>query len=325
MDCCEHSLRLCHVKAASDGWYRDCYFHCNMSARRKGSVRRRRRSHGGHYRVYWNVLLVAAIVAAFIARAIINGQREVRNRLVQSVSEKTIRHGGPERSISSEIASAFDPQKRRLYPYSVVPGGVENASELRNAIAHDPLVAAHYANFDLSRAQVVHLDRDEAVHVSFRLNDRIYWTKKTLTLHKGETVVSDGMHEARTRCGNRISVAPEAPVSPAEPPAQAMEAAPRFLLVAEVPEIWPTPDPLTPPVFETPASALSPALPGWFSPPPSYPTAGKSPRSTAPVTPPLGPPPVATPEPGTFALLAIGLFPVGWLAWVAKKSRTSPD
>jgi hypothetical protein len=314
------------VKPASEGWYRDCNSHCDMSARRvKGSAPRRRRSHGWHYRVYWNALLFVLIGAALIARAIVNGKREARNGLIQSVSEPIVRHGGQQRNISSDITAAFDPRKRRLYPYSVVPGGVENISELRSAIVRDPLVAAHYASFDLSRAQIVHLDRNEAVHVSFRLNDRIYWTKKTLTLHKGETVVTDGVHEARTRCGNRISVAPEEPVSPVEPPAQAMEAAPRFLLVAEVPEIWPTPDPVTPPVFETPASALSPTLPGWLIPPRSYPTAGKSPRSTAPVKPPLGPPPVATPEPGTFALLALGLFPVGWLAWVAKKSRSSGD
>src|SRR5580704_7067814 len=46
---------------------------------------------------------------------------------------------------------------RPLFPNSVIPGGVENIQELRSAIARDPLVARHYADFDLSKARVIRL------------------------------------------------------------------------------------------------------------------------------------------------------------------------
>jgi hypothetical protein len=33
---------------------------------------------------------------------------------------------------------------RAIYPYSVIPGGVESAAELRNSVTRDPVVAEHY-------------------------------------------------------------------------------------------------------------------------------------------------------------------------------------
>ena len=44
-----------------------------------------------------------------------------------------------------------------VYKYSVVPGGVRNVQELKWAVEHDPVVAAHYAGFDYDRARVVKL------------------------------------------------------------------------------------------------------------------------------------------------------------------------
>lgn len=106
---------------------------------------------------------------------------------------------------------------RPLLPYSVIPGGAADVAELNSAIAHDPLVAIHYAVFDLAKTHVVRLDRDRAVYVSYRLGDRVYWTRKKLMLFKGETVLTDGEHQARTRCGNRLSETPEVPTSSRSP------------------------------------------------------------------------------------------------------------
>ena len=281
------------------------------------SVRaRRHRSRGWNYWLYWSAFLFALIAMGFISRGVVSSRSVRGNHVVRSASQRTFGDTGAGQSISSGVLSVFSPRRRRLYPYSVIPGGIGDARELRNAVAHDPLIAAHYADFDLSRARVVRLDRDKAVHVSFRLNDRVYWTRKTLTLHAGETVISDGVHEARTRCGNRISVAPEGPVSPKEPPAEAMDVAPALPLVAEVPETWPDPSPLVPLVSEPPGNSISPNPPvGWIIPPPYYPTSGDGPHPNPVVV----PPPVATPEPSTLVLLALGLLPLARFARIAKK------
>jgi len=107
--------------------------------------------------------------------------------------------------------------RRIVYPYSVIPGGVVSADELRDASAHDATVAAHYEGFDYKRARVVEVKRPQLVYLSYRRGARIYWTRKQASLHPGETLLTDGRITARTRCGNQVSVLPQADNSPEEP------------------------------------------------------------------------------------------------------------
>lgn len=110
---------------------------------------------------------------------------------------------------------------RPVYPYSVVPGGVANAKELKWVAEHDPVVAAHYAGFNYERAQLVRLTLARTVYVSYRIGNNIYWTRRRLTLHKGETLITDGRMMARTRCANRVEEAPQQQAaSPVEPPVE---------------------------------------------------------------------------------------------------------
>lgn len=270
---------------------------------RRTSRKRHRRTHRHHYWAYWSAIFCALFAAAFLAHAIT--KRGVATRHAgQSANGASIRHSAARES----LAPVFNVEKRKLYPYSVIPGGLEDVSDLRNAVARDPLVAAHYANFNLGQARVVQLDRDQAVYVSFRLNDRIYWTKKALLLHRGERVITDGQHFARTRCGNRASVAPENPTSPKEPTAEAMDAAPKFPLVADIPEIWPTPEGLVPPVGTAPA--------GEIIPPAYFPIVGAGSPNTGSPDPTPSTPPVTTPEPGTLSLLAVALVAIGCARWL---------
>ena len=119
-------------------------------------------------------------------------------------------HGPPE-------VSAPGPVPRLRYPYSVVDGGVHSVDDARRAMDEDRVVAAHYARLDLTRARLVTVDRPQRVHVSYRIGDRIYWTGRTVQLYAGEQIITDGTVQIRARCGNCISTAPQAPVSPAEP------------------------------------------------------------------------------------------------------------
>src|SRR5580704_699282 len=49
--------------------------------------------------------------------------------------------------------------KRKVYPYSLVPGGARDVDEARRAMA-DPSVKAQYASFDLGQLKQVKLDHD---------------------------------------------------------------------------------------------------------------------------------------------------------------------
>jgi hypothetical protein len=275
-----------------------------------------------HYWVYWTGVL-CAIAAALTSFSII-GLHRSRDHFGGDNPELALRHAQSPSSISS---SELEIPNLRLYPYSVIPGGVRSVQELRSAIAHDPLVAALFANFDLSRAYIARLARDREVYVSYRLGDHIYWTKKRLLLRAGETVITDGKHEARTRCGNRISETPVRPVSQNEPPSVAMNAPPSYTLAAEGPGFPPSLafDPPVPDQGSPVAPPPPPNPPIFVIPPPDFPIVGGSPPSFPSVTPPPPPPPVATPEPGTSWLLGFGLLAVtaaGGFATFAKERKT---
>jgi hypothetical protein len=202
-----------------------------------------------------------------------------------------------------------------LYPYSVIPGGAYSQAELERAIQNDPVVARHYSDFNVNETRVERLPRAEAMYVSYRIQDRIYWTQRKITLPAGELVLTDGKHAARTRCGNRLSLSPAAPISQHQPDAMAMDTPPDLTPLAtarpmSLPPILPPPmefapipdapgslSPLAGPV--TPAELLPSPLPL-----PYFPIIGGG----APPMTPILPPPVATPEPATLALLLTGLL-----------------
>ena len=112
---------------------------------------------------------------------------------------------------------------RPVYRYSVVPGGVRSGEELRLAARRDRAVALHYAAFNFDRARMTELSAPRFVYMSYRLGDRVFWTRKQIALRKGEKLITDGKITARTRCANQISVLPHAETSLEEPMAQEFE------------------------------------------------------------------------------------------------------
>ena len=118
-------------------------------------------------------------------------------------------------SVSSPLALP----RRVVYPYSVIPGGVQTADDLREVSEHDRVVGIHYAGFDFHSARIVELDQPRLVYLSYRMGDRVFWTGKRISLHKGEKLITDGRTTARARCANQISEIAQPAVSPAEPPA----------------------------------------------------------------------------------------------------------
>ena len=121
-----------------------------------------------------------------------------------------------------------------IYNYSVVRGGVHSVEELRQAVAHDRQVAAHFAKFQYQHARLVRLQKPALVYLSYRMNDKIYWTQARHKLNPGEELLTDGTISARTKCANQVSTRKQLAVSPEEPPVALLEQL--------------QPDPLLPPI-----------------------------------------------------------------------------
>ena len=122
-----------------------------------------------------------------------------------------------------------------VYPYSVVPGGVKDPTDLRYAALRDYVVRRHYAHFDFSHARLVRATEAREVYLSYRIRDTVFWTRRRVRLHLGELLLTDGKITARARCGNQISDTAKPEVSNEEPaedvteqPVAAVESAPAF-------------------------------------------------------------------------------------------------
>ncbi|HEX7359412.1 MAG TPA: PEP-CTERM sorting domain-containing protein [Bryobacteraceae bacterium] len=249
-------------------------------------------------------------------------------------------HTAPHATVSAMIRSL-----RPVYPYSVIPGGAYSQAELRYAVKHDPVVRKHYGDFDVADAQVVTLTADRYEYASYRIKNHIYWTKRRLRLRKGEALLTDGTHYARTRCGNRLSNTRKGPTSPLEPPKTALNLPPltpprlfTFQLAAAPPpgvlaqenSLQPSdlsaavlPKEMEPLVSSSAWPALNrywfPAVftPGFVGPVPNQPSGPTTPPNDGNNPPPGGPPPVMpVPEPATIFLLGVVFvcFVLGWRA-----------
>lgn len=274
-------------------------------------------------RLRWLALLVAGGLGVWWALVSIGG-----NPAGSLPASPAVTSGSVASATRSSLSHFFDAHLGRvLYPYSVIPGGIRSVAELRRAISRDPVVALHYASFNLQRARLIRLRHARLAYVSYRIGNRVYWTKKKLRLARGETVITDGKHIARTRCGNRVSALPEKPVSFQEPSSEtlnrpeipptllAYDSSPLSLPDLTPPAPAPIPAPIPAPVSAPPVPG-TPLLPSSNQPsgggpiflPPGlfFPDGGYTPKTPQPP-----PPPVSVPEPGTLTLLLAGL-PAVW-------------
>lgn len=202
--------------------------------------------------------------------------------------------------------------------YSVIPGGIHSKRQLVEVLARDPAVAKHYANFNVAKLRFVRLRRGHMAYVSYRIGDMIFWTNHKIRLFAGETLLTDGIHLARSRCGNRVSSVPRQPTSYSQPS--------DFELQAPILHVTPT-EPKMPPLsaFLTPdgtpvggGDGGSGVFPVFFFPPGGG-GGGGGPIGSPPVYPSGGGKPVSVPEPGTLLLLCSGFAMLGlkylWDLW----------
>ena len=238
--------------------------------------------------------------------------------------------------VASELALRPKASARPVYPYSVVPGGIEDARELKWVAEHDPIVAAHYAGFDYDHARVVRLTLAQTVYVSYRIGNHVYWTRHRITLRKGEKLITDGKMTARARCANRVEEVPQQLNSSSEPPVAKFEepvGASDGSSMAVPPVEFESAllnrpgvggiGPLPPLSLYAPFSGgtvvpfLPPPLPSGVCSPPKEPVKGKGADvpdvSKKKKTSPCGTT-GAVPEPSTWLMLITGMIAVAWLA-----------
>jgi hypothetical protein len=126
-----------------------------------------------------------------------------------------------EATASSLATVAYETAHRKIYQFSVIPGGAYSPEELARSRRIDPVIAAHYADFG-DDVHVARLTQDELVYVSYRKQNKVYWTQKKHRVCQGEAILTDGKNQARTRCGNRLSKTPRLPIGKTEPTATAL-------------------------------------------------------------------------------------------------------
>src|SRR6266571_4581161 len=184
-----------------------------------------------------------------------------------------------------------------LCPYK----SVASLDDFRRVVGSDQRLAAYYGSFNWDKARLVTTAVPRLVYVSYQKAGALARTKYPLLLPKGDTLLTDGVLQARTYCCNEVFEIVDAPPPPPSPQA-----------------LWPPESPLSlaPPAGETPPSELV-APPGAppFSPPstpgavppssllpppgglpsPAPPDSAPAPVPVSPLPTPLVPPPAPTP------------------------------
>jgi hypothetical protein len=230
----------------------------NTVIRRRRTRRHRRNRHIRIFLVAFCALLslgFAAVALHHLAPSLFRASRAEPNRQSAEASRA--------RLVATQQEVLRDMQSRPVYPYSVIPGGVRDGRELKWVAQHDPVVARHYAGFDYDHARVVRLVLARTAYLSYRIGNKVYWTRHRISLKKGETILTDGKISARARCGNRVETLPQQAMAESEPPYVAFE---QPLLPATAISNPPLPyqsSLLTPPGIEGPAPPLSLYDPLW--------------------------------------------------------------
>lgn len=284
----------------------------SVSVVRSRQSRRSRR----HARTKFLVVLLFAATAAITWQF---ARRQPVSSLSYSLPELDptgLNQTSPSGSSSQDYAAFIAGRPGRpAYFYSVIPGGVANAEELREAMEHDPVVAQEFKGFDFQNAHLVQVSEKQSVHVAYRRGDKVYWTRKKVALHPGETLISDGKIVARTRCGNRVAKTPLGPPAMVEP-VEADFDQPLFSNDMVTHEVEPEIE-TYPAALPDGANTLQPTphkrnFPYFMLPFFGVPGGGGGSPHT---------PLAVAPEPGTLLLLSSGLVGVYWKARKSRRKR----
>ena len=150
-------------------------------------------------------LCIACALAGFLLMMVIRGSEPATRSSLSPFTPATT---------AVVVRTKGVPEIRPVYRHSVVRGGVYSNIEASAAVQADAVVRAHYKAVNVSTLRPIVLDRAVDRYVSFRRDDRIYWTARRLRVPKGELLLSDRESLVRARCGNRLADTPQQPTVP---------------------------------------------------------------------------------------------------------------
>jgi hypothetical protein len=258
-------------------------------------------------RVTWPLLLLlgaTAVIAWRFVRQLHEGEVYLSRTHASASAPANHAEPGGDNVASTRLDQGVN---RPVYPYSVIPGGVRSLAELKRDMEKDAVVARQYRSFDFQRAHLLQVSEKQAMYVSYRVGQKIYWTRRTVSLHPGETLISDGKMVVRARCGNRVAKAPLDAGSPLEPPQEDFDQ-PYGAMIA-VPTALPV---LATSPSSLPAPITKKKKKWWVLPLFAAPLGGLDPASSS------HQPLAVTPEPGMTLLLLSGS---GAAYWRVRKYR----
>ncbi len=169
----------------------------------------------------WRTVIVVIAAGGLFTAGVLVGLREPGPT---SGPRETIHPRGAVTSVDAGGIQSVSLPSRANFNYSVIPGGARSAQELAHAIDTDSVVAGAYRDVDPETMRPWIVRAERLAYVSYRKNDRVFWTKKKVRIYEGETILTNGQTEIRGRCGNGISMEPLLPTSEDEPEETAFDA-----------------------------------------------------------------------------------------------------
>ena len=201
-----------------------------------------------------------------------------------------------------------------------------SVEDFRKTVQNDPVLAAHFSDFEWSLAKLGNQEEDIWTYVSYRKGPIIKRTTKPVKLPKGDQYITDGVRIVRTYCCNDYIAAP-APrvVGMVTPPEERVDGPSRRVAKSDPPlpsvaEALPEFLTRKPDYFVPPQQQLGTSGPSmYFNDPPSGPQKYSFNNISAPYK---TTPPIVTPEPGTFYLMAAGLAAFSLFSLLRRKRVT---
>jgi hypothetical protein len=191
--------------------------------------------------------------------------------------------------LTYQTSTVVEQVTRKVYPFSIVPGGAENLDEAKRAM-QDQVIPANYSEVDFANLRQLKLKKELSGYVSYRWDDKVYWTSKQVTLRAGETVFTDGVYLVRGRCLNSFSPFLMLPIRADEPTEQVLDTPVEIPVIAfsfpkdsgAASELPLSPEALTPsvPIFP-PVPTAMPGAGVWFPLTPIIPPIQRHPPSNA--------------------------------------------
>ncbi len=184
---------------------------------------------------------------------------------------------------------------------------VHSIDDFRRTVDGDPVLKAHFANFNWNNARLGRLENSTKAYVDYRKDDTIFRKKTPIVLPAGDQYITDGVLMIRTNCCNTYNPLNELDIDPAAGPSQTP--APMAPLLADTMALPPPETIHTPPPegtsSMTPSSTAASNNPPIPLPPPVYPPPGYDPPESKPTDNPPTPP--KTPIPAAAWILGTGL------------------